>query len=693
MKTPSLMAAPKVSDWLDLSEQGSVTVRTGKVELGQGILTAIAQTTAERLSVPADTVRVVSGITGRTPNEGYTAGSLSVPHSVVAVEAACETCVAHFRAHLARATGLAPEALRLSGGRFTAPGLEDGPDLWGLAAEIGLEVAVAETNAPPARNIASPSLPRIDLPEKIRGGGMIQDIRADAMLHGRVLRPPRFGARPDLSGLDTDERAALIVEGGFVALVDADPIALDRRATRLAARLGWQGGVPLTDAMLRPEALRALDGPVTELGEPVAPDPGHEEIVATYQRPYLMHASIGCVTALARWTDEGLAVTSQTQGPYQLRDALAAWLKLPPEAVVVTHAPGAGCYGHNGADDVAADAALIAKHHPGRTVRVSWTRAEELASAPLATAGEVTIRATLAKDGRPETLRLDIRSGTHARRPGTAPHGTLLAELHASGTETFTPPIELPPMHGFGALRNAMPPYAVRGRHARLTLVDQPGLRTSAMRGLGAHLNVLAIEGFIDELALRAGADPLDYRLGMLEDPRAQHVLRRVAEISGWAARPEVGTGEGWGIAYSRYKDRAAYVATVAQVRVGDRVQVERLWCCADAGRIVNLDGTRNQIEGGIVQSLSWALLEEVWLTDAGTLPTMWEHYPILRFPELPQIDLDMVQSGDPEPLGAGEVAVGPTTAAIVNAASHALGTRLRRLPLTRERVMEALAQ
>ncbi|MEC7760598.1 MAG: molybdopterin cofactor-binding domain-containing protein [Pseudomonadota bacterium] len=694
MISPSLLSAPRVGDWIDLTTPGLVLVRTGKVELGQGVLTAVAQVASDTLGLSPDLIRVISGITGATPNEGYTAGSLSVPHSVTAVEAACATCLTSFTGHVARTRGMAADRITVTEGAFYEDDTPTGDTLWTLAAELGLDTEI-DNSAPPRRaNTTPPALPRIDLAEKIRGGGMIHDLRTDDMLHARVLRPPRLGATPDTAALSPEDRAALVIDGGFVALVDDDPLSLTRRADRLAARLRWTGGIALTPDTLRPAALRDLPGTPTELGDaPAAPD-AEGVITERYERPYLMHGSIGCVTALAHWSPEGtLDVTSQTQGPYQLRDALATMLSIPAEAITLRHAPGAGCYGHNGADDVAADAALVARHHPGRTIRVMWTRAEEFAHAPVSSASAIDVRAKLGPDGRPEWLRLDITSGTHARRPGTAPSGTLLAELSRDGTQTLTPPMELPEMHGLGALRNAISPYDIPGQSAGLTLVDMPGLRTSALRGLGTHANVFALESFIDQLARAAEADPLAYRLSLLSDPRARAVLERVAVRSGWADRPAGGDGTGWGIAYSRYKNRAAYVAMVAQVSFDHSVRVENLWCVADAGRVVNMDGLRNQIEGGIVQSASWALIEEVRLTEDDTLPDSWEAYPILRFSDLPEIDLDVIASPDPIPLGAGEVAVGPTTAAIANAVTDAIGTPIRSLPLSRDKVISALLE
>lgn len=694
MRSPSLLSAPLVADWLDFSEKDIVRIRTGKVELGQGILTALVQVVSQRFGVEPSRIEIVSGVTGKTPNEGYTAGSLSVPHSATALEAACDTCITEFCLRIARKYSVDKDQVWLSAGQFSVPDVADDISLWSIADEFGLDFEIGDAVERPLTNVESADLPRLDLPQKIAGSGLIQDLTADDILHAQILRPPRLGAQLDTSNLLPEDRNTLVIDGSFAAVVDDNLSELHRKAERLGQRLKWNGGVELTAAMLSPEALRHLPAEISEIGKPTKSADDHEVVVATYTRPYLMHASIGCVTALARWGEDGqLKVISQTQGPYQLRSALSALFEIEESAIIVEHAAGAGCYGHNGADDVAGDAALVARHYPGRTVRVSWSRAEEFSHSPLSSAGEVKLEATLGADGHPASMSLDIVSGTHARRPGTAPSGTLLAELQRDGVTKLNDPIELPEMHGYGGLRNAISPYSIPSQYAKLNLVDPPGLRTSALRGLGTYLNVFSIESFMDELAVRAGIDPLDYRLSLLEDPRARDVLSRAAESSSWDKRPEGGTGEGWGLAYSRYKDRAAYVAIVAHVSISETVRLNEIWCIADAGRVVSMDGVRNQIEGGIIQAASWALLEEVRLTDLGTLPLTWDDYPIMRFPDIPKIDLEIVDSPDKIPLGAGEVAVGPTVGAIANAVAHGLGVRLRNLPYTRDKVMAALLE
>lgn len=690
MRSASLDAAPLVSDWLDLSKDGQVVVRTGRVEIGQGILTALVQLVAGALAVDPGRIVVRSGRTDETPDEGYTAGSTSVARSGLALEAACGTCLAMFRAHLSQRLGIGAGDLRFEDGSVEGPRIPPGTTIWSLARSVGLEFPVEEVAASPS-DPGGASVPRIDLPAKLGGGAFIQDIRVDGMLHARVLRPPRLGASPDVDALDGADRASLAVDGGFVAVVDDDPLMLERRYRRLSSRLLWTGGQPIPEDGLDPAALRHLPCETLSSGDAERAGNTGEEVFATYRRPYLLHGSIGCVTALACWRDEAsLEVVSQTQGPYPLRRALAGLLGLDVAAISVIHAQGAGCYGHNGADDVAAEAAMVARHYPGRTVRVGWSRADELSAAPLAPAGEATIRARLGSDGFPTHLGLDIVSPPHVRRPGSGPAGPLLAQLYRDRASVMPAPAEAPEAVGWGALRNARPAYDVPSR-ATLRLVNPPGLRTSAMRGLGAHLNVFAIESFVDELALRKGQDPLEYRLAMLSDQRAKAVLRRVAEMAGWRRRPPGGSGDGWGIAFGRYKNTEAYAAMVAHVEIDGAVRLRTVWCCVDAGRVAHPDGLRNQVEGGIVQSASWALCEEVRLTGDGTLPRSWGDYPILRFPDAPRLNVEVLASPDPLPLGAGEVAAGPTTAAIANAVGHALGTRVRELPFTRERLVAAL--
>jgi CO/xanthine dehydrogenase Mo-binding subunit len=356
----------------------------------------------------------------------------------------------------------------------------------------------------------------------------------------------------------------------------------------------------------------------------------------------------------------------------------------------VKHAQGPGCYGHNGADDAAADAAVIAMRRPGVPIRVRWRREEEFGFEPVSPAMVTTVRATLDADGRPIDWTTEIWSGRHSSRPGSG--GLLLAAEALPDPPPPMPAADPAEANGGGGTRNGEPLYDFAAKRIVHHLIAETPVRTSSLRGLGATINVFAIESAIDELAERAGRDPVEYRLWVLADPRAKAVVERVARMADWQPGLPAGIGVGRGIGFAKYKNRAAYAAVVAEVEVDEAVRVLKVWCAADGGLIINPDGALNQLEGGIIQGASWALKEGVRLDGAGISSRDWESYPVLRFSEVPEVFCELVgATADLPPLGVGEASGGPTVAAIGNAVAHALGVRLHDLPLTRERVMDAL--
>jgi CO/xanthine dehydrogenase Mo-binding subunit len=435
----------------------------------------------------------------------------------------------------------------------------------------------------------------------------------------------------------------------------------------------------------RPSIDRTLGSP--EPDEPVRGLSRHE---ATYSRGYLAHASIAPSCGLAEFRDGHLQVWTHSQGVYPLKAAIARMLKLSPDAISVKHVQGPGCYGHNGADDAAADAAVIAFMMPGVPIRVRWRREEEFAFEPVSSAMMVTVRATLDEAGRPADWTTEIWSGTHSTRPGR--DGQLLAEQALPNAPPPPPPADVPEAGGGGGTRNGEPLYDVAAKRIVHHLIPEIPVRVSALRGLGATANVFAIESFIDELAEKAGADPIAYRLSFLSDPRARKVVEHVARMCDWHPGEPAGTGRGRGFAFARYKNRAAYAAVVVELEVDEDIRLQRAWCAADAGLVINPDGAINQLEGGIIQSASWVLKEQVRLQGEGINSRDWDSYPILRFSEVPEVAVELVDPTSSHPaLGVGEATAGPTAGAIGNAVAHALGVRLRHLPLTRERITAAL--
>ncbi|MEP9353513.1 molybdopterin cofactor-binding domain-containing protein [Xanthobacter sp. KR7-65] len=696
----SLVDNPRIDQWISFPSGGRVALRTGKVELGQGLLTALLQIAADELDVAAARILLTSGDTEAAPNEGYTAGSRSVELSGGAIRLVCAEVRALMLEAAAERLGCPARALSVSDGAILRDGVESGLDYWTLAEAVNLaRTASGTAPAKPAAalRVVGTDVPRRDLPDKLGGAPFIQDISFPGMLHARVLHRPRKGAH--IAHLDEagalragHGSVSLVRSGDLVAVVGEREWQVDAACKRLRERTQWEGGV----------TINAADGEATSLlSRPLAPArvihqgqagdaPATSRIEATYSKPYIAHGSIAPSCALARFEDGRLTIWTHSQGVFLLRGAVARALKLPAEAVHVIHHQGAGCYGHNGADDAAFDAAFVAMARPGQTVRVLWTREDELGVAPFGAAMQVKVSADLDDDGRPLAWTQEIWSPTHAARPGINGAVNLLGAQEMEDPPQDPPPIDLNEAAGGGATRNGFSLYDFPQTMVHHFVADNP-IRTSSMRGLGAFANVFAIESFMDELAEAAGADPVAYRLSLMNDRRARAVIETAAQMSGWGAATPDGVARGF--AFSRYKNFAAYLAAVVELKVDEDVRVSRVWCAVDAGRVINPDGARNQIEGGAIQATSWALKEQVRFADGQVVSNRWETYPILRFSEVPEIETRLLGTPEDPPLGIGEVSQGPVGAAIGNAVASALGVRLRHLPLTRERIMAALLE
>jgi CO/xanthine dehydrogenase Mo-binding subunit len=682
-----------------LSPAETVTVFSGKVEYGQGVWTALAQIAAEELDVALGRVTVAPVSTNGSPDEGVTSGSLSIQHSGAALRQACAQARRLLLAAAAAKLGTAAADLTVEDGLILAAGRATGLSYWSLASpglldrEAGAPVPVK----PVVRwAVAGRSAPRLDLPDKVTGRPrFLHDLVLPGMLYGRVVRPPALVA--ELLGTGDPALPPGVVtvrDGSFLGVVaPADAAAL--RAARLVAEAArWQ----ITESLPDDGDLKGflLSSPAEEVLVESRRDRGAAAATlartAEYTRPFLAHASMAPSCAIARWDGGAVTVWSHSQGVFALRDALAAGLGLDPAHVTVHHAEGAGAYGHNAADDAALDAVLLARAVPGRPVRVLWSREDEMGWGPLGPAMLARLSAGLDARGKIVTWRQDVWSNGFIGRPGRGGEPRLLALAHLAGGRPMPPAPDGPPTGAMGSTRNAVPGYDIPDlevvRHRLLTMP----IRTSSLRSLGAFLNVFAIESFMDELAACAGADPVAFRLAHLSDPRAVRVIEGAAGLAGWAARPRR-EGTGYGVGYARYKGLAGYCAAVAEVEAESDVRVRRLWLAVDVGAVINPDGVSNQVEGGAVQSASWATRERVTFDRARITSVSWDTYPVLRFTEVPEVTVRIVAApGHPE-TGAGEVAQGPVAAAIGNALAAATGVRVRDLPLTREQVIRAIEE
>jgi nicotinate dehydrogenase subunit B len=696
----SILENPLLDRWVDFSRPNMARVFSAKVELGQGIATAIAQIAAEELRLPLAQVEVISGDTRYCPDESYTAGSMSIEIGGTSMRIACAEALHTIIARAAILLDADESRVSAANGAILLDGSRSVLDYWRVAREIDWKRPISGTVAPrrpEERTVVGTNVPRLDLPEKIAGRGFIHDLELPGMLHARVLRPPSYGAR--LAALDTasvrqmpgvvtiwrsGDFAGLCAEGEYQAVKALEALRAAARweeSEQEPPRGNWKDWLP---------TLRSIDSEI-EAGERPTALENPRRLAAVYSKPPIAHASMAPSCAIALFDNERLTVWSHTQGVFPLRAALARSLGLAENAIAVIHVPGAGVYGHNGADDAALDAALLARQVPSRPVRVQWTREDEMAWSPLGSPMVVKIDGVLGHDGRIADWTTEIWSGPHGQRPSSWGAVNLLAAAHMEPAIPFPEAYES--LQGFaGGARNSEPPYALP--HRRTILHSLPGLpfRTSALRTLGGYANVFAIECFMDELADLAGADPIEFRLRHLQDPRARQVIETVARLSGWVPNQARGSGRATGVGFCRYKNTAAYVAAVAGVEVGTQVRVRKVWCAVDAGLVINPDGVRNQIEGGIVQSASWTLREQVAF-DAGRVTTRsWNEYPILRFGEVPDITVELTGAATEAPLGVGEAAQGPAAAAIANAVARALDVRIRDLPLTRESIIAATA-
>ncbi|MFZ5677289.1 MAG: molybdopterin cofactor-binding domain-containing protein [Pseudomonadota bacterium] len=692
-----------LNNWIRVDAGGNITVFTGKAELGQGIRTALIQVAAEELNVEPGDIELITADTGRTPDEGFTAGSQSMQNSGTAIRHAAAQVRELLLAEAAKRFAVAVPTLKAAEKRVIAPdGLQ--ASYGELAAAIDLHIEATPQSvlkAPADFRVMGTPMARVDIPAKVTGGvAYVQDLRFDGMLHARVVRPPSYGAT--LARLDPAPVAAMpgvvsvVQDGNFLAVVAEREYQAVNAMRQLAAAAQWTEREMLPDAGDLPAVLQGLErevGTVAEAGMPVFDGQildGHV-FEATYTRPYQIHGSIGPSCALAVFTEaDGVKVWSHTQGVYPDREAIAAMLSMPQDRVQVIHMEGSGCYGHNGADDAAADAALIAVKLPGRPVRVQWMREQEHAWEPFGPAMVVKVKAALGGDGRIADWAFDLWSNTHSTRPGGA--GALLAGIHKGAPATPRPPkLQISPA-GNGD-RNADPLYVIANKKVQWHFLPDMPLRVSALRALGAYANVFALESSIDELALLAKADPVEFRLKHLEDPRARAVVRLAADRFGWAQDMAPLHGKGFG--FARYKNMAAYLALAVEVEIEretGRVRVTRAVAAIDSGQIVNPDGIKNQTQGGILQAISWTLYEAVTFDRMRITSTDWSSYPILRFASVPDsVEVHVIdQPGQPF-LGTGEAAQGPTSAAVGNAIRNAIGKRLYDLPLTRQRVKAAM--
>lgn len=677
-----------IDSWIRLDAAGHVTVLTGKQELGQGIRTALLQIAAEELEVPFEICHIINGDTGQTADEGYTAGSNSVEGSGSAIRQAAAAAKQVLIGEAAKKWNISQDQIEVNAGNLIGPENQK-ISYWKLLEGKFLEEKVndqAPIKDPKSHQIVGKSIPRSDIQTLVLGEShFVHDLRLPGMLHARVLHPPVYGSK--LSKLDSNQILEMegvekvIIDGSFVALVarrEYQAVKAWQKAKEIAE---WENSKISVDpsslfehmeqTSQNPEEVETKGNSSTELNR------SSNKISATYQKPYHMHGSMGTGCAVAKWEGGHLTVWSPTQGVYPLQNTLSDLLSLEKESIRCIGMPGSGCYGHNSADDVSAEAALIASKIPDTPIRLQWMREDEHQWEPYGTAMQMKLEAAVDDQGKITAWKSQIWSDAHSTRPnGRAGH--YISARHLENPFEF----QKGSFSG-GSYRNAPPLYDIPHVQILLSNYDGP-LRTSALRSLGAYGNIFALECFIDELAQLADQDPFDFRIKNLKDQRGIAVLEKLKSETNWNGKsPDEKTT--CGIAFAKYKNSASYFAVLAEIEPGSddkKYKLKKLTGVIESGQCINPDGLKNQTEGGMIQSASWTILEQVEFDSEGIQSKDWSSYPILRAKSIPEIEVHIINRPEEKPLGAGEAAQGPVAAAIVNALSSTLSERIRKLPL-----------
>jgi CO/xanthine dehydrogenase Mo-binding subunit len=695
--TEKPVATDEVAAFLAIDREGRVTVHVGKVDLGTGVRTAFMQIAAEELDVPLDRVRVIEGDTALTPDQGPTYGSLSIQNAGVALRAAAATARRELVIRAARRTRAFPEAMRVEDGVVIGPSGSIG---YGALVEDGLRALKVDPNAPikppEARRIVGRSPPRVDIPDKVFGRfEYVHDFRLPGMLHGRPVRPPAMGAvarsvdPPSVAGIPGVVR--VVHQGAFVGVVAETEWAAIRAARAL--KVEWSDWAGLPDQARLWEHVRAT--PVaqvqvtSERGDPAAAIRGAaKRISASYDFAIHTHGSMGPSCAVASFQDGRLTTWSASQATHNLRKQLALMLGMTVEQVRCIYLEGAGCYGRNGHEDAAADAALLARAI-GRPVRVQWMRADEHGWDPKGPPHLVDLRAGLDADGN----ILGWESEAFIPKGAGGNVDLTAAELSGMPRENQ--------IHPGNIIHNLALPYGVPAVKTTCHRLDTTPFRPSWIRTPGRMQNTYANEAFLDECAAEAGADPVEYRLRLLpaSDPRGREVLERVARLANWQTRPSPQrnlTGDwvrGRGVTYCKYELVRTYVAGVAEVAVNRRtgeIRVERFFCAHDCGQMIHPDGVKAQVEGNIIHTLSRTLHEELTFDRGAVTSLDWASYRTIAFPEVPEIVVDLIDRPAERPWGAGEPAAAIVPSAVSNAVFDATGVRLRSIPFTAARFRAA---
>jgi hypothetical protein len=686
---------PQIKDWIIKNKDDSLTVLSGKVEIGQGILFALRMLVSDEFGLPLSQIKIFNARTDTHPNEAVTSGSLSIQDSGLTLKIVCLNILALTREVFLFKNKFADADVRFDNGTFFHVN-EHSERLIDL---INTEILQKNINLSNQlisykKNTGSQNLINYELLQKVDGTyEFINDIEIDNMLFGIVLHPKTLLGKINLKSFEIFKdkmqrkfnNLQIYIDGNLIGILGETKYQLLIIEKEIDAYNLWNAeNIDVAMNSQYDQWLKSQKSNVNVLLDKSTGNnmEGLVEKTIHITRPYITHASVGLCCAFSTWKKDAVEVISHSQGIFNLRRDLALAFNKPEAEFIVIHHPGAGCYGHNGADDVAYDAVWLSRFVPNRAVRVEWSRSQEMTLAPLSPAMSVTVSASVDQSAKLVSWDQEIWSQAHGTRPGRDKTPALLGAWQTANPFPVSVPINAPVTNGGGADRNSKPIYLTKSIKVTVNDIVVMPNRVSALRSLGAHINVVAIESMMDELASTVPMDPLKFRLNNLDNARAIEVLKKINNMSRWEDLKTVKKeGVGIGLGFAQYKNTGAYCAVVAEVFLSETIEIQKLFICADVGSIVNFNGVINQLEGGAVQAISFTNFEETKISSCGIQSNDWSKYPIIGFENIPKIETQLIENSQYPSVGAGECSVGPTAGAITNAVYDAIGFRLRNMP------------
>jgi CO/xanthine dehydrogenase Mo-binding subunit len=691
------LALNEVDAFLAIDKAGMVTLYTGKVDLGTGIRTALAQMAAEELDVPFKSVSLVTGDTALTPDQGKTWASVTIQVGGIQIRNAAATARLFLLDEAAKKLNMKQEDLTVADGVVSGGGkkvtyaqLVGGKS---FAMKVNDKV---QTKDPKAFKLVGKSIARVDIPDKVTGKfTYMQDYRVAGMMHGRVVRPPAYGATlqmVDESSVKDIPGVRVVKDNNFLGVVATSEWNAIRAARQLKAQ--WSEAANLPDQAKLWEFVRSTK----VVQDQVTSDISSKEMVlasdgkkmsATYDFAVNLHGSIGPSSAIAEFKDGKLTSWSASQATHDLRKQLAQMFAMPVENVRCVYVEGAGCYGRNGHDDAAGDAAILAKA-VGKPVRVQWSRADEHAWEPMGPPTLIDMRASMDADNKVTAWEGDFYIPQQTA-------GSFLVPLTGAVLAGMPQKDDIAPGNVF---QNSAIQYKFPNVRTVCRRLENTVFRPSWIRTPGRMQNTYANECFMDELAAEAKADPIEFRKKYLDDKRGLELIERLVSLSKWQTRPSPDRSQsgdvmlGRGMSYVKYELARTYVGAVADVevnRVTGKVRVPRFYLAQDCGQIINPDGVKAQLDGNVIQTVSRTLMEEVKWNRSMVTTLDWVSYPIITFPDVPELAYDLIDRPNERPWGAGEPAAAVVPSAIANAVFDATGVRMRSVPFTPTKVKAAL--